>query len=102
MSRLTELHEALIVVAPIDGVDINRVISFKPSATSQQRIDAQAIADAWDFTEKATRSLLDVLTDIQNLSAADRAKLLAAMAAEFLQRHPRFAEKLGILVSGDE
>lgn len=101
MSRLTELHKAIAAVAPIDGVDENRKISFKLSATSQERIDAQAIADAWDFTERIPRALADLITDIQALSATDRVKLLAAIAAEFLQRHPRFAEELAISVPGD-
>lgn len=102
MSRLSELHETLSEIAPIHGVDINKKISFKSTATSQQKTDAQAIADAWDFTEKIPKALNNIITEIQGLSVSDRTKLMTAIAADFLRQHPRFAEKLGITISGDE
>lgn len=44
--KIWELDEAIKVVCPIDGVNWNKVIWFKPEATEDQRAAAQAIADA--------------------------------------------------------
>jgi hypothetical protein len=54
MNAVTQLTEAIQAVAPIHGVASNRRIDFKDEATQQQRADAQAIADGWDFSDAAT------------------------------------------------
>jgi hypothetical protein len=52
--------------------------------------------------EKRPRALAAIVADIQNLSAADKAKLQLGVQAQFLQDHPRFARALGINLDGDE
>lgn len=54
---LKTLHARISAVCPIHGVNANRIIAFKDEATQQQRDEAQAIADAWDF-ESGTREEL--------------------------------------------
>jgi hypothetical protein len=49
MAELYELHEAIEAVCPIYGVDSNKRINFKPTATVSQRDAAQAVAEAFDF-----------------------------------------------------
>jgi len=48
---LTDLHDAVLAVAPIVGVeqyvDGRYSVIFSPDATDEQRAAAQAIADAW-------------------------------------------------------
>lgn len=53
---LAALDEAIKAVCPIDGVArlANGVrIDFRPEATAQQRQQAQAVADGWDWSESA-------------------------------------------------
>lgn len=47
--QLTALHNAIAAVCPIDGVDMDRVICFRPEATDAQRAAGQAAANAFDF-----------------------------------------------------
>lgn len=106
----TRLHKALLAAGiPIDGVSIDRAtqpptvrVVFKPEATDQQRTQAQAIIDAFDFRRRRPRSLAALAQDVTNLSAADRTRLQVAIAAQFLQQNPQFARDLGIGVDGDE
>lgn len=44
--RIEALDAAIKAVCPIDGVDSNGGISFKPEATDEQRAAARAIMDA--------------------------------------------------------
>lgn len=44
--KLHELNDLIAAVCPIEGVNSNGVIWFKPEATSAQKIEAQAIMDA--------------------------------------------------------
>jgi len=44
--KLIDLHNLVAAVAPIDGVDSSGVIQFRPEATDQQKLDAQAVLDA--------------------------------------------------------
>lgn len=45
--KLYKLDAAIRVVCPIDGISSNGVISFAATATSKQKAQAQAIANAW-------------------------------------------------------
>jgi selenocysteine lyase/cysteine desulfurase len=47
MNNLQSFHKAIAAVAPIDGVSGDKEIWFKPEATEEQRLAAQAIADSW-------------------------------------------------------
>lgn len=47
------LDSAIRAVCPIDGVNSDRVIAFRPEATQQEIEAAQIIADKWDFSVKA-------------------------------------------------
>lgn len=46
---ITELHRRVAAVCPIDGVGGDKSIAYRPEATTQQRADAKAIADAYDL-----------------------------------------------------
>jgi hypothetical protein len=47
MNNLQSFHKAIAAVAPIDGVSGDKEIWFKPEATEEQKLAAQAIADSW-------------------------------------------------------
>ena len=50
--NVSKLHKELVAAGiPIDGVDSDGNISFQPTATDQQRIQAQAILAAHDPTD---------------------------------------------------
>lgn len=83
-------------------------VSYKPSLTSdecvtapQRALAAQLLA-AFAFEPRRPRSRASVLAAVQGLTASQRNLLLAAMAVDFLQREPDFAQKLGINLDGDE
>ena len=70
MTILEVLDSKIRVVAPIDGVSLGSLldkstwrIDFKPEATVQQRIDAQAVVDTFD-----------VVAEEKKLTDADQAK----------------------------
>lgn len=44
--KLYQIDEAIKVVCPIDGIDSNGVIQFRPEATDEQKAAARAIMDA--------------------------------------------------------
>lgn len=109
--RRTERLDAALKAAgiPIHGVSVNHKttprtvrVDYAAGATLQQRVDGQAVVDAFDWTQRKPKAQAALLTAIQSLSAADRNKLLAAMAAEFLRENPDFARRLGIALDGDE
>lgn len=111
LDRRTERLDAALKAAgiPIHGVSVNHKttprtvrVDYRDEATARQRADGQAIADAFDWAPRRPKTQAALLTAIQALSATDRNKLLAAMAAEFLREHPDFARKLGITLDGDE
>lgn len=103
LTRLDEIiKEAGIPIFGLRGVQGDVKIDFNPSATVQQRTDAAAIVASFDWTPRRKRAYLNLINDIAALSAADRNKLLAAVAADFLRRFPRFAQRLSINVDGDE
>lgn len=52
--KLYQLDELIKTVCPIDGINSNGVIWFKPEATDEQKVAAQAIADAWDINSPPT------------------------------------------------
>lgn len=91
---------------PIDGVTLLRDgsvrVDFRPEVTDEQIAAAKSIVDAFDWTPRRPKTQAALLTAIQALSASDRNKLLAAMAAEFLRSHPDFGRKLGLALDGDE
>lgn len=55
-----KLHISIAAVCPIDGVNSNRVITFKPEATELQKQAAQAIADSWDFDSITPADIAEV------------------------------------------
>jgi hypothetical protein len=61
---LADLHRAIAAVCPIDGVESNGVIWFRPEATDEQRTAAHAIVASWDHTAP---SQSDYQIAIQNL-----------------------------------
>lgn len=52
--KLQQLHQRVAAVCPIDGVASDKTIAFRPEAAAQQRLDAQAIADAFDLNAPPT------------------------------------------------
>lgn len=77
-------------------------LHFGPSATAPQRALAAQILAAFSFERRRPRSRASLMADVQALTAAQRNQLVAAMAVDFLQREPDFAQKLGINLDGDE
>lgn len=77
-------------------------LHFGPSVTAPQRALAAQLLAAFAFEPRRPRSRASVLADVRGLTAAQRNLLLAAMAVDFLQREPDFAQKLGINLDGDE
>ena len=103
LTRLDELiKESGVPIFGLRGVQGDVKIDFDPAATPQQRTDTAAIVAGFDWTPRRPRSYLSIISDIAGLSDADRIKLLAAVAADFLRRFPRFAQRLSINVDGDE
>lgn len=81
-------------------------IDFKDEATAAQQAQAAALAASFDWQRRRNRPDAAIANDIRNLSAPQRQQLntavLLELAVDFLKAHPRFAENLGIAVSGDE
>lgn len=75
---------------------------FAPSATAPQRALAAQILAGFTFERRRPRSRASLLVEVQALTTNQRNQLLAAMAVDFLQREPGFAQKLGINIDGDE
>lgn len=87
MSRVADLDEAIRTAGmPIDGVarlnDGTVRIDFHPEATAQQRLDAQAIADGWDWTPLTPVQLLR--REATKLMASEQAEDAALMRAVLL------------------
>ena len=106
MPRITdldiELRDANIPIDGVSGGALGVTVWYKPSATQQNKDDATAIINAYDWTERRPRGYQVLIDAIAALSAADRNKLLAAVAADFLRRNPKFAQKFSIAILGDE
>lgn len=73
-----------------------------PALTPPQVAQAQSFADNFDFTPRRPRPLADLITALNALTAADRNRLMVAIAAAFLQDHPGAARALGVALDGDE
>jgi hypothetical protein len=106
VSRVVDLDEAIRNAGiPIEGVSYKTGgtprIDFKPGATPAQRNQAQALADAFDFTPKQPFSMVRLVNDILALAPADQTKLFAAVAAQVLRAQPDFARKVGIALDGE-
>jgi len=65
--KLYELHNLAAAVCPIDGINSNGVIHFKPEATDEQKATAQSLMDA----------NLPVVSDIPTHTEAIDAQILA-------------------------
>lgn len=81
-------------------------IDFKSEATAEQRAQAQAIvadtsASAW-WRPRQKRSYASLMTQIANLSAADRTKLVNLMLEDWLREHPKMAAQFGVNLDGEE
>lgn len=99
-SRFTQKLESLgIPVDGVSGTDANARIDFKIEATPAQRATALAAARAFDWADQIERTEEEIELDLSNLTQAQRATLINKMLVEFLQRRPRLAEALGVLVS---
>lgn len=88
---------ACVSYRPPRGVDV----FYTGGATRQEQNAVDAVVAAFDWTPRSKKSLGQLRTEIEALSNADRNKLVAAVLGEFLRDHPRFAERLGISLSGD-
>jgi len=103
VTRLDEkLKDANIPIVGVSGVQGDVRVWFHPSATVQQKVDAAAIVASFDWTPRRLKGPLALIAEIASLTTADRNKLLAATAADFLRRVPRAAIRLGINIEGDE
>lgn len=108
--RDLEIHKALVEAGiPIDGVSIdqrgagnNIVVQFR-GATKEQQDAAAVIVDAFKTARpRRPKSIAALVVEIGNLTAADRNKLFAVVAADWLIDHPAGARKLSIALDGDE
>lgn len=73
-------------------------IDFRPEATDQQRLDAQAIADGWDWTPLTPVQLLR--REAAKLLASDRREDAAMMRAVVLsinERENAMSERINLL-----
>lgn len=90
--RISDLHDAIKAVCPIDGVSSDGRIDFQPTATQQQRAAARAIVDGWDWNaptpDDADKSPLDVF-----LSKADAGTLTQKDINEAVVRMARRLRK---------
>lgn len=77
-------------------------LHFAQAATAPQRALAAQILAGFTFKRRRPRSRASLLVEVQALTTNQRNQLLAAMAVDFLQREPGFAQKLGINIDGDE
>ena len=59
MTALQSLHEQVAAVAPIHGVSRSGRIDFLPDASAEQRTAAQAVVDAFDWSDAAERARQD-------------------------------------------
>lgn len=110
-NRPKDLTDQLVAAGiPILGVSIDQLgegsditVQFDPSATQQQQAQAATIVATFRASRaKRKRPLLAIMADIGNLSAADRAKLNALVAADWLQQNPKAARAVSIALDGDE
>ena len=52
----TKLHECVAKVCPIDGLNSNGTIFFKPEATEEERAKAKAVFEAFDWSDEAAKA----------------------------------------------
>lgn len=97
-----ELAQAGIPITGVSGEGLDCRVDFAPGATQTDRADAAVIVANFDRTTRRPRSYAAIMADIASLSAADRAKLMAAIAAHFLRTHPQFASTFDVAVEGEE
>ena len=104
-SLATHLHQALvssgIPVSGVSGEGMGCRIDFAPEATQAQRVAGELVKNSFDWTARIVRPFLAIMIDIAGLSTTDRTKLLAAISADFLRSHPRFAKIFDIDLYGD-
>lgn len=96
------LQASGIPIHGVSGEGLSARIDFKSAATAQQRIDAIAMRDSFDWTPRRQKGIAALSTEINALSAQDQRKLLLAVQADFLRKNPRFARRLNINLDGDE
>ncbi|MCZ2112642.1 MAG: hypothetical protein LC131_02135 [Anaerolineae bacterium] len=85
-TNIARLHTVILNICPIESVNTERVIAFKPEATDQQRQAAQEIADAWDFDAPEPRDVKAEIAQMERDSLMPRAVrefMLAFMEANF-------------------
>ena len=94
--KLQELHAAVAMAAPIDGVGLDKRIHFRPEATQAQKDAAQAVADAFDTTAppavklraatfRADASRQDMLTRLRTATPAQIDSYIDANVATLAQ-----------------
>lgn len=99
MINAAALHEAVAAVCPIESIRLSgskATVSYAPTATERQKIDARAIIDGWDFRERRAKPMGVLINDIAALANDYREEIDAAMRAEYIRNHPKFARGLGI------
>jgi len=105
IARLDSLIQAagipIFGVASLGGGQYR--VDFKPEATVQQRLDAQAIVNAFDGKGRRAKTVADIYQSIRLQTAADQSKIFAGVAALIIQKNPDLVRKLlNIAIDGDE
>ena len=111
MSKLTlaaitqQLNKEISEVAPIHGISLKDTsvrIDFKPEATAQERLDAQAVVDGFDFTKTRQRERSAIMVDLNSLSQDDLNTILKNMILDNLLSDPDYLINYGFSISGEE
>lgn len=98
-----QLHDGGFAIAMLSFLPPQAIKIFHfPEATQAQKDAALTFVAAFDWREREPRPQAELMTDVAALNPAQRNKLLEAIAADYLQRFPDFAEKIGIPIKGDK
>jgi hypothetical protein len=92
---IVELDKAIREICPIHGVNSNREIAFMDDATAQQRIDAQSIADSWDFNSETPQQVIARLESaldrhLDTVANSYRYESIRTMVTYATSDHPTF------------
>jgi hypothetical protein len=88
---MKRLHEAIALVAPIDGVSSEGIVSYKANATQEQMAAGDAVVADWDFVTSDWRSSTARYRS-DHLAAAAQA-IKDRCAADILDRYPEWKQR---------
>lgn len=71
-----------------------------PTPEQLGAVDASLLAI--DLADKERKEVAELLTEVGQLQAGDRTKLVNAVVADYIRRFPDFAKKVGVAIDGEK